>query len=349
MKAKLRLHQQVEIRQKNQETMPKNRPRQIAPFPYLQLWPLGLSVILLLVLTQTVLAALPDNAAEKGPLQAVEKPLEKKLEKDCLDRLRKIPFAGKTSHIEVICQHVEQLPSCQSVQGAALFHFDKKGHGGLKILTFALIHGDEEAAASVALAWMSRLTAIDSRNTWRVIPVLNPDGWALKTRTNSHGIDLNRNFPTRDWAALAQKDWVAKESSNPRRFPGDAAASEPETRCAMAHVEEFKPDLIISIHTPLAVLDFDGPKIKAPPAAPLRWVSLGNFPGSLGRYAWVERKLPVLTVELKKSSDAQLGFDEFERLQDLSGTAAIEAERALQKKRTSGAKKKATAEISQNL
>ena len=31
------------------------------------------------------------------------------------------------------------------------------------------------------------------------IPCLNPDGMALGTRTNANGVDLNRNFPTKNW------------------------------------------------------------------------------------------------------------------------------------------------------
>jgi murein peptide amidase A len=30
----------------------------------------------------------------------------------------------------------------------------------------------------------------------------------------------------------------------------------------------------------------------------MRWKRLGNYPGSLGRYAWAERNIPVLTIEL---------------------------------------------------
>ena len=35
-----------------------------------------------------------------------------------------------------------------------------------------------------------------------LIPLLNPDGFSQpRTRTNANGVDLNRNLPTKDWAA----------------------------------------------------------------------------------------------------------------------------------------------------
>ena len=179
---------------------------------------------------------------------------------------------------------------------------------------------------------MLRLEKIDPRNTWRVMPVTNPDGWKAKTRTNSKGVDLNRNFPTKDWAKQALKYWTKNMKSDPRRYPGPEAASEVETRCLMKHFDEFKPDFLISVHIPLGVLDFDGPKVKSPPRfSPLPWQSLGNFPGSLGRYMWADRKVPVLTIELKGNEDIKK-LEAFDRLQDISGTVAIQADQLNTKK-----------------
>ena len=39
----------------------------------------------------------------------------------------------------------------------------------------------------------------DKANTPLFIPCLNPDGMSKNTRTNSNGVDLNRNFPTKNW------------------------------------------------------------------------------------------------------------------------------------------------------
>ena len=217
------------------------------------------------------------------------------------------------------CAKVELLKGCESVEKHPIYHYDKKGNhkSNQRILVFSLIHGDETPAGSVGRFWMERLESITPRNSWRVVPMLNPDGVMLKTRTNANKIDLNRNFPTKDWEADAVKYWKRDTKSNPRRFPGEKAASEPETQCALSQIQDFKPDFIVSVHTPLKVLDYDGPKVTPPKYDYLPWKNLGTFPGSLGRYMWFERKVPVLTMELKE--DLPASTQPLVQLQDVIG------------------------------
>jgi murein peptide amidase A len=221
-----------------------------------------------------------------------------------------------------VCARVQQLDGCTSVNGTPIVHFEKTGYDRRKkrILVFSLIHGDEAGAGSLVRYWLERLNEIDPRNDWRIVPVLNPDGYKAKTRTNASNVDLNRNFPTRDWDDMANINWKKHTSSNPRRFPGTIAGGEPEVKCAVKHLEDFKPDFVVSIHTPLGVLDFDGPKVKPPAFSYLPWKSLGNFPGSLGRFMWAERSVPVLTTELKPTMPST--FDTFDKLQDVLGELA---------------------------
>ncbi|HPI39196.1 MAG TPA: DUF2817 domain-containing protein [Pseudobdellovibrionaceae bacterium] len=230
-------------------------------------------------------------------------------------------FAGKYDKnlIESACKKVIQLETCQSSLGVPIYHYDKKGKesDAKKILVFSLIHGDEIPAGSLGRFWMQRLEEIDSRNQWRIVPILNPDGLKNKTRTNARKVDLNRNFPTRDWQEKALIEWKQKMGGVPRRFPGDTAASEPETQCALAQIQDYKPDFVVSIHTPLTVLDFDGPKLNPPKFESLPWKSLGHFPGSLGRYLWFERETPVLTMEL--TSQLPKNLSSYENLQDIIG------------------------------
>lgn len=245
----------------------------------------------------------------------------KNLVEDCVSELKKFPGASADKLLRQACEKVKVDDLCVSVEGRPIFHYDKesKEAGAKRILVFSLIHGDETPAGTVGRYWMERLQDIDPRNTWRVVPVLNPDGVKAKTRTNANNIDVNRNFPTRDWTELAQTYWKKSTSSNPRRFPGKEGGSEPETKCAMKHIEDFKPDFIVSVHTPLKVLDFDGPKVSPPPKFDyLPWKSLGHMPGSLGRYMWFERQTPVLTMELKENLPTTLA--PFEQLQDIIGT-----------------------------
>jgi len=220
-----------------------------------------------------------------------------------------------------VCAQAEQRESCVSAEGEPIFHVDSKGRAKApkKILVISLIHGDETEAGTLGRFWLERLNKLDARNSWRVIPVANPDGVKRITRTNANGVDLNRNFPTVDWNAQALKNWEKGARKSPRRFPGSVAGSESETKCLMKHFDEYNPDFVVSIHTPLKVLDFDGPRVRQKIKYDyLPWKSLGNFPGSLGRYVWVERKTPVLTTELKTTLPENEGV--FEQLQDLIGT-----------------------------
>lgn len=251
---------------------------------------------------------------------------EKSLASFCEDSLKDYPGVD-LGKLKEACAKAVTLEGCQSVQGTPIFHYDKNAvqsekqkKAPMKILVFSLIHGDETHAGIVGRFWMERLESIDPLNSWRVVPVLNPDGVKLKTRTNANNVDLNRNFPTRDWNEKAVTAWEQTTHRNARRFPGKEGGSEPETKCAMKHIENFQPDFIVSIHTPLKVLDFDGPKITPPKFDLLPWKSLGHFPGSLGRYMWFERSTPVLTMELTESAPKNL--KPFENLQDIIGRLA---------------------------
>ncbi len=242
------------------------------------------------------------------------------LPKKCMEALKAFPGKSDDALLQKACEKAQVDEGCTSVEGRPIFHYDKMASNGdaKKVLVFSLIHGDETHAGTVGRYWMERLESFDPRNSWRVVPVLNPDGVQAKTRTNANNIDLNRNFPTKDWDAQAKTYWQKSTKSNPRRNPGDHAASEIETRCAMKHLEEFNPDFIVSVHTPLKVLDFDGPKVTFPKYDYLPWRSLGHFPGSLGRYMWFERQTPVLTTELREDLPATL--QPLEKLQDVIGT-----------------------------
>lgn len=243
------------------------------------------------------------------------------LAEQCENSLKIYGDKGKVDPklLKAACSEVKVLgENCHSVNGVPLFHYDRPGKHKTqqKILVFSLIHGDEVPAGMVGRFWMERLQGIDPRNSWRVIPVLNPDGVKARTRTNANKVDINRNFPTADWDKEARAYWQKTSNKNPRRNPGEKAASEPETRCALDHIMDFKPDFVVSVHTPLKVLDFDGPRVKPPKFDYLPWKTLGNYPGSLGRYLWLERKTPVLTAEFKEDEPPEKSLVE---LQDIIG------------------------------
>lgn len=169
-----------------------------------------------------------------------------------------------------------------------------------RILVLGAIHGDEPSSAVLSINWIELAKEIPANSHWRFIPALNPDGLLAKRprRTNANGVDLNRNFPTPNWENEANEYWGKRTKRDPRRWPGDKPLSEPETRLVHEQMESFAPQLIVSIHAPYGVLDFDGPTIPPDKLGRLYLDQIGIFPGSLGNYGGVYRGIPVVTIEL---------------------------------------------------
>ena len=135
---------------------------------------------------------------------------------------------------------------------------------------------------------------------WHVVPLVNPDGLLRphSQRMNAHGVDLNRNFPTPNWLKESTEYWVNRTHRNPRRYPGPEPLSEPESQWLTKEIASFNPDVIVSVHAPYGILDFDGPR-KAPEKLGHLYLNLlGTYPGSLGNYAGVVKRIPVVTIEL---------------------------------------------------
>jgi hypothetical protein len=170
-----------------------------------------------------------------------------------------------------------------------------------RVLLVGGIHGDEYSSVTIVFKWMRTLDAFHSGLFhWRIVPLLNPDGLLRREsqRMNANGVDLNRNFPTPQWETAAHEHWVNETNRDPRRYPGDRPLSEPEARWLVEQINEFNPDVIVAVHAPHGVVDYDGPR-DGPYKLGLLYLSLlGTYPGSLGNYAGVQRRIPVVTVEL---------------------------------------------------
>ncbi len=135
------------------------------------------------------------------------------------------------------------------------------------------------------------------------IPCLNPDGMQLGTRTNANGVDLNRNFPTKNWG-----EDTSQAGDNPADyFGGKSGGSEIETQFVIDVIEKYKPELIITLHAPYKIVNYDGPAeeiaekiskiIKYPVEASIGYPT----PGSFGTYAGIERQIPTITLELDET------------------------------------------------
>lgn len=177
----------------------------------------------------------------------------------------------------------------------------KNGNQPVRVLLIGGIHGDELTASAIVFQWLQWMNQTPAREfEWSVVPVVNPDGLlaAKPHRVNANGVDLNRNFPTPDWHQEAPRYWVKRTGRDPRRFPGKAPLSELESRWINAEMERFKPNVIISVHAPFGVLDFDGPVRPPSRFGRLVFTPVGVYPGSLGNYSGVHKNVPVITIEL---------------------------------------------------
>jgi murein peptide amidase A len=209
---------------------------------------------------------------------------------DCLDRQLSDSGATSVNERPLVTRDYIKYPA---------------GHESSRILIMGGIHGDEYSSISIMFKWMNLLEESLAEDIvdpfiWRFIPLANPDGLldGQAVRQNANGVDLNRNFPSTDWAKLALKDWREKTGSNPRRFPGHAPASEPEVQWLLGQIREFAPTVIVAVHAPHQLVDFDGPAVAPKKIGELYLHQLGVYPGSLGNYAGVDMGIPVVTLEL---------------------------------------------------
>lgn len=170
------------------------------------------------------------------------------------------------------------------------------------ILIIGGVHGDEPegvALAEATLTWLKSHTsdaASQKKITpWMIIPCLNPDGLFRHERTNGNGVDLNRNYPSRNWNPTASK---------PRYAPGPKPASEPEIQALIQLIQTVKPRLIIHCHSWEPCVVYAGEPARQDA------IALGNcsgyevrddigYPtyGSLSQYGWHDHQIPIICIE----------------------------------------------------
>ena len=176
------------------------------------------------------------------------------------------------------------------------------------ILIIGVFHGDEPQGKFLIENYLKNVR-VQSKNRMLFIPCLNPDGLERKTRQNTNGVDLNRNFPTKNWAENL------KITEKNEFYGGESATSEIETKFVVEIIEEFSPDVILTLHAPFKVVNYDGPakeiaqKISEIINYPVQHDIGYPTPGSFGTYAGVERNIPTITLELDENIDiAELMF-----------------------------------------
>jgi protein MpaA len=222
------------------------------------------------------------------------------------------------------CAAVKWQASLLSKNGHPLIYAEF-GEGKETTLLLGGVHPDEITPIPITFRmakFLSENQKAFDRKKLRVIvaPLVNPDGFLrnIATRTNSNGIDLNRNFFTLDWYDKAKKLWQDRRERAGKHFPGYFPNSEVETIFQIQLIDTYKPDKILSVHAPLGFLDYDGPGDRKPqnltPAERrakqlvttiseesenYKVVDYTFYPGSLGNYAGNERNIPTVTLELE--------------------------------------------------
>lgn len=196
-------------------------------------------------------------------------------------------------------------------------------------LVIGVFHGDEPQGKFLIEEYLKKCGMLPTskspiaRRGLLFIPCLNPDGMQLGQRTNANGVDLNRNFPTKNWGKN-QGDNATCNDSNSAYYGGTSGGSEIEIQFLIDTINEFKPDKILTLHAPYKVVNYDGPAqewaeqiskiINYPVEASIGYPT----PGSFGTYAGVEKQIQTITLELDEEIPVeqlvQPAFEIFDKL-----------------------------------
>jgi predicted deacylase len=170
------------------------------------------------------------------------------------------------------------------------------------IMVMGGVHGDEPEGIWLAANVLKMLVNEPQkvRVPWILIPCLNVDGHARGTRVNGRGVDLNRNYPAKNWSPNFEKD---------RYFPGPSKGSEPEIQAVVALLNEHRPRLVIHCHSWKPCIVYAGePALRD--AERLAQASGYDVtpdigyptPGALSQYGWADLGIPIICIEEKSGT-----------------------------------------------
>lgn len=160
-----------------------------------------------------------------------------------------------------------------------------------------------------------------------VIPILNLDGYRASTRVNAHMVDLNRNYPTKDWKP---------EATEKKYNPGPKALSEPENQFLVKLLDKYRPGFIISFHTWKPILNFNGDcqDVAEFLSSYNNYPIAGDIgyptPGSFGSFVPAKYGAGVLTFECPPLSD-ELGLKDIWKENEQSLKDFMQSELLLKK------------------
>ena len=164
-----------------------------------------------------------------------------------------------------------------------------------EVMIIGVFHGDEPQGEYLINAYIK----LNPSTKLLMLPRLN----SCNTRVNKNGVDLNRNFPTKNWELSERNEY----------FGGEFPASEEETRFVIETVENYNPKVILTLHAPYKVVNYDGGKCNLGVVKEISRImdypieeSIG-YPttGSFGTWAGVERGMLIITLELDEEIDVR--------------------------------------------
>jgi hypothetical protein len=201
-------------------------------------------------------------------------------------------------------EEVLHLPSWAKTALGTSIGLYRKGHSQSErpVIFIGGVHGDEPEGIRLAedlLYWIEGAIKLKKNlRNWILIPCLNPDGAKKHDRCNSRGVDLNRNFPSKDWSP---------EAKSARYSPGEAPGSELEVQALCELIKNENPLLIVHFHSwePCVVYSGEPGRVWAEQIAQAAGYEakpdIGYpTPGSLGQFGWMDHQIPVICVEAKE-------------------------------------------------
>ncbi len=190
---------------------------------------------------------------------------------------------------------------CQTHLGREVEILRRVPGGNVKILLIAAMHGDEPEGVYLMDQFLNSkaFESVSENVDLYVIPRLNPDGFAAGTRVNGRLVDLNRNFPNRDWSATAKAE---------RYHPGPTGASEIETQALMAWLTNERPQFLVNFHSWNPMVNYNGDcrdlaeVMSKYNGCPVTSDMGYPTPGSAGTWFWEALRIPSITLEIQEGS-----------------------------------------------
>ena len=170
-------------------------------------------------------------------------------------------------------------------------YMEKINDSDQSILIIAVIHGNEWSGYPLLRSFLEEIDSnpmLSKNISLLLLPLANPDAYAIDRRNNLNWVDINRNFPADNYGKS--------------RRDGTSSFSETESQIIYDIVEKYRVKGIVVFHEPFDCIDYNGPAQKwaefVGQQSQLPVKKLSEMSGSIGSYFGKNRNIPVLTIEL---------------------------------------------------